>query len=276
MIKKLVLGLAMNLIFHPLLYPFYLLKQIPAILKDNFSSQSALYAQFRPQYPDSLYDCIYKQLSHFDSVWDVGTGNGQVAQALSRRFRTVFATDISARQLEQAPPISNVRYAVAPAENSGAADASFDLVIAGQAAHWFKLDAFYPEVLRVLRPGGLLVLFGYGLLQFRDSDLDAAIGELYHGLLGAYWDAERALVDRHYRDMPFPMDEILCQELDMQYEWTLGQLLGFLASWSAVQHYIRSEQRDPVLQMESQFTKAWGHAPTRVVHFPIFMRMGKI
>ncbi len=35
-------------------------------------------------------------------------------------------------------------------------DGSIDMVLAGQAIHWFNLDLAIPEIARVLRPGGVL------------------------------------------------------------------------------------------------------------------------
>jgi len=71
-------------------------------MKDNFSKQAATYAKFRPSYPTALYDFIFQHTPRFESAWDCGTGNGQVAQALATRFTRVYASDISAGQLAQA------------------------------------------------------------------------------------------------------------------------------------------------------------------------------
>ena len=60
-------------------------------------------------------------------------------------------------------------YRVAPAEASGLDDASCDLVVAAQAAHWFDLPRYWAEVARVLKPGGLAALVGYGLLRIDPS-----------------------------------------------------------------------------------------------------------
>ena len=55
-------------------------------VKDLFSVQSATYAAFRPVYPDALYDFLFSVSPAFDTVWDCGTGNGQVATRLSEKF----------------------------------------------------------------------------------------------------------------------------------------------------------------------------------------------
>ena len=71
------------------------------------------------------------------------------------------ATDVSAAQIEHAIPHTRVRYSVQPAEATDFPDASFDAVTVAQALHWFDLDRFWPEVQRVLRPGGFFAAWGY-------------------------------------------------------------------------------------------------------------------
>ena len=44
------------------------------------------------------------------------------------------------------------------AEDVALPDATVDLVVAGQAFHWFDRDRAVPEIRRVLRPGGILAL----------------------------------------------------------------------------------------------------------------------
>lgn len=70
--------------------------------KDYFSAQSAKYAQFRPQYPEALYRYIYQHVRSFENALDTGTGNGQVAHVLSKKFKNIKAIDISAPQVAHA------------------------------------------------------------------------------------------------------------------------------------------------------------------------------
>jgi ubiquinone/menaquinone biosynthesis C-methylase UbiE len=73
-------------------------------VNDNFSAQASVYAQFRPGYPEDLFEFIYRHMASFDTAWDCATGNGQAAVHLSGRFRMVEATDISTAQLAAASP----------------------------------------------------------------------------------------------------------------------------------------------------------------------------
>src|SRR5262245_16850670 len=99
-------------------------------------------ANFRPGYPPNLFGWLAGMAPALDAVWDVGCGSGQASVALAGHFQQVHATDVAPEQIAAAKPHPRVRYAVAPAEHSGLADASVDLVTVAQALHWFDLAAF--------------------------------------------------------------------------------------------------------------------------------------
>lgn len=94
-------------------------------------------------------------------------GNGQAAEALAPHFKSVHATDASAKQIAEARPIANIRYAVEPADLCSLKNNSADLVTVAQALHWFAHDNFYAEVKRVLKPGGIFAAWGVWPAQYR-------------------------------------------------------------------------------------------------------------
>ena len=105
------------------------------------------------------------------------------------------------QNIEEAAPAPGIRYRVAPAETSGLTGGSVDLVTVAQSLHWFDLEAFYREVRRVLRPGGVLAVWSYNLLQIAPG-VDAVMDRFYREHLGPYWPAERRHVENGYRDLP--------------------------------------------------------------------------
>ena len=48
-------------------------------------------------------------------------------------------------------------------------ETSVDLISAGLCIHWFDRPKFYAECKKMLRPGGLLVAYGYKLNSFEDK-----------------------------------------------------------------------------------------------------------
>jgi ubiquinone/menaquinone biosynthesis C-methylase UbiE len=243
-------------------------------MKDNFSQQSTSYAQFRPGYPPQLFEFLFEHCPAFDQAWDGATGNGQIAAILAEKFRQVEASDISENQLKNATQKPNIHYQLGRAESTHFPDHSFDLVTVGQAAHWFDFGKFYPEVKRILKPGGLLALVGYNLLRV-DAATEAVIEHFYNTILAGCWDGERHLVEKAYATIPFPLQEIPFPEMASTYSWTVDQLLGYLGTWSAVQHFIRKNDRNPIDEAFVGRLKAvWPAGEIREVRFPVFGRTG--
>ena len=242
-------------------------------MKDNFSTKSANYKKFRPQYPDEVYEFLLSKLSSFEKAWDCGTGNGQVAEKISQFFTHVEATDISENQLQNAVEKSNVTYSVQPAEKTNFKNDQFDLIISAQAVHWFNFEAFYSEVKRCLKPDGIFVIMGYGLFR-SNPETNAVIADFYDHIIGPYWDPERKYLDEAYQTIPFPFQELSAPAFCAEYDWDIEHLLGYLRTWSAVKHYKRLNNEDPVSLIESKLRMVFGKK--NVVKFPILFRMGKI
>lgn len=243
-------------------------------MKDNFSAQAGKYAQFRPDYPDSLINFLAAFVQNREAAWDCGTGNGQLAVKLAPHFKVLFATDISDAQLQNAPRKANIIYRKESAEKTAFADRQFDLITVAQAIHWFQFDAFYKEVYRTLKDDGLFAATGYALLSIHPA-VDAVVQHFYTGVIGPYWDAERGYIDEKYRTIPFPFEEIETPQFNQIYRWTLPQLIGYLRTWSAVQHYIRATGSDPVQLIVNELQAAWGDAESYEVTLPILLRAGR-
>lgn len=244
-------------------------------VKDLFSKQSATYAAYRPTYPGELYDFIFSITQNLDTAWDCGTGNGQAATRLAEKFRQVIATDLSEKQISHAANRENIIYKVARAEDSGLVDNSIDLVTVGTALHWFDFDKFYTEVNRVAKPGACIVVWAYA--PFRsESEIDEILDNFTYEILGPYWDPERKWVDEQYKTIPFPFEEISAPEFTISLSWTLEQFMGFLHSWSSVQHYIAKNASDPVEIIRKQLEAVWKPGEVKQLHFPLFVRAGII
>jgi ubiquinone/menaquinone biosynthesis C-methylase UbiE len=242
-------------------------------MKDNFSLQSNQYVKFRPTYPHELYDYIQTLIQPRQCAWDCGTGNGQVAQELANYFDKVYATDISEKQIENAVQKSNIIYKVESAEKTSFANNSFDLITVAQAIHWFNFGEFYKEVERTIKPNGILAVIGYGLIQTNPST-DIIISDFYHNIVGPYWDKERRYIDENYETIPFPFKEFKAPKFKHEFQWTFEQIIGYLLTWSAVQHYRKEKNTNPVDLIAESLRKSWGDKKT--VNFPILLRVGEV
>lgn len=255
----------------------YLKNYIPASkhnsMKDNFSHDSGNYAKYRPQYPKELFQFIKSELHSHEKAWDCGTGNGQVAAELAQFMERVEATDISQNQIMNAQKKANILYSNQPAEKSSFNDKSFDLIIVAQAIHWFIFEQFYREVKRCLKPGGLFAVIGYGLFK-SNAETNKIMQHFYNQIIGEYWDKERTYLDKNYRTIPFPFKEQQTPKFNQVYNWTIEHLLGYLRTWSAVEHYRKKHHKDPVAVIEPELRETFGASGK--IEFPILFRLGKI
>ena len=242
-------------------------------VQDNFSAGAAGYAAFRPASPDEVFDFLYAHVRHFGTAWDCGTGNGQVAGRLADRFEQVIATDISSDQLKLAIQKDNISYRQERAEVTGIESASIDLITVAQAIHWFDFEHFYAEVRRVARPGALCAAWTYNLLKLT-PEVNSVIDDFYHGTTRKYWDKERDLVDAGYSTIPFPFREIVAPPITITRQWNVEQLVGYIRTWSGVQHFIKKEQQDPTVQLAHQLRQVWGETELLEVRWPVFVRAG--
>lgn len=244
--------------------------------KDHFSGHSTDYAKYRPGYPDALFDWLAANAPSRDVALDVGTGNGQAALGLARHFSRVIATDPAKAQIDSATPHPRILYKVAPAEASGLPDAGVDLLTVAQALHWFDFDRFYAEAKRVLKSGGLIAVWTYGLSEVT-PEVNAVTRRYYRDIVGPHWPAERKHVDSGYRNLPFPFDEVAPPALSIKEQWLPDDFLGYLGTWSASQRYAKTQGQNPLDLIRDPLTTAWGGADVRrTVAWPLYLRAGKM
>lgn len=239
---------------------------------DHFSAVAAQYASARPDYPQALFDWIADIAPARGRVWEAGCGSGQATCGLASVFAEVFATDPSAQQIAQAPDIDNARFAMEPAERCSLADASVDAVCVAQALHWFDCGAFFAECARVLRPGGVLVVWGYQDIEVPDALRDS-VGAFAARIRDA-WPAERHLVDRAYADIAFPFVAVEAADpppSDIAVAWPLLRLFDYFSSYSAVKRYRDAHGVDPVAAHAWAIAQAWGDAGPVPLRWPLFV-----
>lgn len=242
--------------------------------KNHFSGHASIYAEARPDYPPTLMKYLASICLKRSLAWDCACGNGQAAIALSQYFDAVVASDASLEQLQQAGPNKGVNYFQAMAEQQCLAPACVDLVVVAQALHWFQQPAFFSGARSVMRPGGIIAVWCYGLHRIT-PDIDTVTDHVYEDLLGKYWPPERHEVETAYRNLNFPFDEVDTPVFEMVQEWTLEQMLLYLESWSAFQRYTRDTGKNPLPQVAKEFEALWGSQSTRTLRWPLFLRVGR-
>lgn len=243
---------------------------------DHFSNLAASYATYRPGYPPELFAAIAEAAPGRGRAWDCATGTGQAALGLAARFERVIASDASRRQVGVAPMHDRICYLVARAEAVPLRDASVDVVTVAQALHWLELPVFYAEARRVLRPGGLVVVWTYANHRVDGGPVDAAIDHFYHHVIGPYWAPERRWVETGYRTLRFPFQPVSLDVPPMVEAWTLEQVLGYIGTWSAVARYREVTGSDAMVSLATQLRQCWGDPVVpRRIEWPLSVRAGR-
>ncbi|KAH6895757.1 S-adenosyl-L-methionine-dependent methyltransferase [Thelonectria olida] len=129
---------------------------------------AAGYAAARPTYPASLFKTVLGYCNSNASngtVLDLGCGHGVAIKELAPHFAKAIAIDPSAGMIKQASQSSTdpkITFRQGNSEDlSFLPENSVDLVVSAQAAHWFDYKKVWPELARVVKPGGTMSFWGY-------------------------------------------------------------------------------------------------------------------
>jgi SAM-dependent methyltransferase len=244
-------------------------------IEDEFSKLAPEYARYRPMYPEGLYNFLATLTPEHKLAWDCGTGNGQAAHGLARYYDRVLATDASREQIDNAIPHERITFERSDSITVNLAPDSVDIVTVAQAVHWFNFAEFYNEVKRVLKPDGILAVWCYQIPSI-SPEIDQIQEVYFSEVLGDYWNSGIQYVTDGYQTIPFPFEEIPAPLFNMDLDWTISDMIGFLNTWSAVRGYLVSRGIHPMKVIEGDLRKAWGDSATnRNVHWSIIMRAGK-
>ncbi len=134
------------------------------------------YREARPPYPATLFRLLEGAFSAPPRFLDLGCGTGLSTLSFLRLGISTAGDAIdpdpkmlALAETELRKSYPEVRFQAGRAEAIPLADASVDLVLVGSAVHWFDLSRAQPEIARVLRPGGRLLVFEYQFPKCLDS-----------------------------------------------------------------------------------------------------------
>ncbi len=123
----------------------------------RFSSRVDDYSRYRPSYPPEVVRLLEREcgLTAESTIADIGAGTGLLAKLFLEFGCRVIGVEPNKEMREAGeqflaryPKFTNID---GRAEQTGLADASVNLVTAGQAFHWFDAAAARREFARILR-----------------------------------------------------------------------------------------------------------------------------
>ncbi len=194
----------------------------------DFGRTARDYRRHRPGFPESLLERVGERrpIAAGQDVLDLATGTGTLGRLFAQRGARVVGLDRAASLIEQAKVIDAelgtdaTRYVVATAEATGLETGAFDWVAAGQCWHWFERAPTAAEALRLLKPGGHLLIAHFDWLPLPGNVVTATENLIrsfnpswaMHGGTGIYPDWPLEVRAAGFEDL-----EILTYDVDQPF-----------------------------------------------------------
>jgi SAM-dependent methyltransferase len=201
---------------------------------ERFSNRVENYVRYRPGYPTAIVELLKAEcgLDSDSVIADIGSGTGKLAEIFLGNGNVVIGIEPGAEMRAAAESIlagyKNFRSVAGTAEATTIAGSSVDIVVAGQAFHWFDPIRSKIECQRILKPNGWVAL----IWNERQTDSSPFL-QAYEKLLltlgtdypvirheNAYEAIESFFAPRKPRSTSFPN----CQQFD--FESLKGRLLS--------------------------------------------------
>jgi SAM-dependent methyltransferase len=139
----------------------------------SFGGVADAYDRARPSYPVEAARWLTGEGKL--TVLELGAGTGKLTEVLVEAGHRVIATDPLPEMLTKLRArVVPFAVGVSGAEAIPAPSRSIDVVVCAQSFHWFDHDRALPEIARVLRRGGILVLVANRPDESRPSPLPEA------------------------------------------------------------------------------------------------------
>lgn len=246
---------------------------------ERFSGRVDAYRRFRSGYPREIIPVLEKRcgLAPESVVADVGAGTGMLAELFLENGNRVLAVepnaDMRAACQELVARYPRLTCIDGTAEATSLADRSVNFVAVGRALHWFDEEKCRPELVRILRDDGWLVLATQGPHIRTDPIIQGFRTILKeHGLdfaqLRHRYDIEKA-ARRFFAEGDLQEAEFSSVE-PMTYDELEGFMLslsvipqpdhpGFSAMQQALQEYFARHAVDGKLNMPMRCKIHFGH-----------------
>ncbi len=131
---------------------------------ERFSSRVENYVKYRPRYPQAVVEILREECGLLPewTIADIGSGTGFSTELFLANGNPTFGVEPNGPMREAAesllagyPDFTSID---GTAEDTTLPDASVEMVVAGQAFHWFDRARTKQEFRRILKPGGWVVL----------------------------------------------------------------------------------------------------------------------
>jgi ubiquinone/menaquinone biosynthesis C-methylase UbiE len=137
----------------------------------RFSNRVENYVKYRPHYPQEIINFLSEEigLNSEKTIADIGSGTGISAELFLENGNKVYGIEPN-KEMREAAEIYLEKYKYFISVNGTAEDTllendSMDIVLAGQAFHWFDVEKAKKEFKRILKGRGLC----YSNMEFKKN-----------------------------------------------------------------------------------------------------------
>ena len=155
---------------------------------DRFSGDDYLnyYDSHRPSAPQAMVDCAlqYARMDSANLVVDIGCGTGLSTFIWKDSAASIIGVDPSADMRRRAEAhcdstMQHIRFEHGVGSDVPVEDGSADIVSCGQVFHWMDSEKTLSEVHRILRPGGVFVVYDCKWPPSINPDLERAYNDFF-------------------------------------------------------------------------------------------------
>ena len=149
----------------------------------RFGRRVEYYIKYRPGYPVEAISYLRQELKLDPAsvIADIGSGTGILSELFLKAGYTVYGVEPNPEMRRaaelQLSTDSNFISVDGKAEATGLAERSVDLIVAGQAFHWFDREQTRKEFIRIQKPSATVALL------WNDRRQDTSFANAYENLL---------------------------------------------------------------------------------------------
>ena len=205
--------------------------------KERFTSRVDEYVRYRPRYPRVILDYLTDtcSLNPLSVVADIGSGTGILTELFLENGNLVYAVEPNdaMRAAAEAHLFDRPKFIsiAGSAEETTLPEGSVDLVVAGQAFHWFDAPAARREFKRTLKVDGSVVLI-WNVRQTERSDFLREYDELLRAYAIDYERVHHARIGVDQIRAFYAPNEFTLRSFENRQTLDFEGLLGRLVSSS--------------------------------------------
>ena len=151
--------------------------------RTHFDEIVVNYDKVRWDYPDELFEDVFKYANQGNTALEIGAGTGKATIPFLNAGYSVTAVEMGENMTEFLLDkfMGDARFNVITStfEDVALEEASYDIIYAASAFHWVDAEIGCPKVFSLLRNGGSFALFRNNAYRLEGDDLDIAIDAVY-------------------------------------------------------------------------------------------------